>query len=257
MPTTKDTPQVQGVSRAARLFIGLMALGGVAVVGWVALGVRSWPHLPFLAMLAIAVPASRLKLKLPGLTGNMSVNLPFILLAAVTLSTFEAVVLAMLSAAVQSLPRAGGKIKPMQIIFNLSTMAIAVGLASEILHRGGHVSLWASASKLMILAGTSLLLAQTFPVATIISLTEGGSLSRIWFNIFQLSFPYYVLSTGITSIMTTISRHVGWQIPLLTLPVMYAIYHSYRLYFGVAGAQATTLLRIQRSYSASYPVIQR
>ena len=85
---------MQGVSRAERLFIGLMALGAVAVVGWVALGVRSWPHLPFLAMLAIAVPASRLKLKLPGLTGNMSVNLPFILLAAVTLSTFEAVVLA-------------------------------------------------------------------------------------------------------------------------------------------------------------------
>ncbi len=194
-----------------------MALGGVAVVGWVALGVHAWPHLPFLAMLAIAVPASRLKLKLPGLTGNMSVNLPFILLAAVTLSTFEAVVLAMLSAAVQSLPRDGGKIKPMQIVFNLSTMAIAVGLASEILHRGAHLSLWASASKLMVLAGTSLLLAQTVPVATIISLT--------------------VLSTGITSIMTTISRHVGWQIPLLTLPVMYAIYHSYRLYFGVAGAQ--------------------
>jgi len=145
----------------------------------------------------------------------------------------------------------------MQIIFNLSTMAIAVGLASEILHRGGHVSLWASASKLMVLAGTSLLLAQTFPVATIISLTEGGSLSRIWVKIFQLSFPYYVLSTGITSIMTTISRHVGWQIPLLTLPVMYTIYHSYRLYFGVAGAQATTLLRIQRSYSVSRPVIQR
>jgi len=243
MPTTKDTPRVQRVSRAARLFIGLMALGGVAVVGSVALGVHAWPHLPFLAMLALAVPASRLKLKLPGLTGNMSVSLPFILLAAVTLSTFEAVVLAMLSAAVQSLPRDGGKIKPMQIIFNLSTMAIAVGLASEILHRGAHLSLWASASKLMVLAGTSLLLAQTVPVATIISLTEGGSLSRIWFNIFQLSFPYYVLSTGITSIMTTISRHVGWQIPLLTLPVMYAIYHSYRLYFGVAGAQASTFLR--------------
>src|SRR5438876_1053790 len=166
MPTTKDTPRVQRVSRAARLFIGLMALGGVAVVGSVALGVHAWPHLPFLAMLALAVPASRLKLKLPGLTGNMSVSLPFILLAAVTLSTFEAVVLAMLSAAVQSLPRDGGKIKPMQIIFNLSTMAIAVGLASEILHRGAHLSLWASASKLMVLAGTSLLLAQTVPVAT-------------------------------------------------------------------------------------------
>ena len=244
MPTTKDTPEVQRVSQPAQLFIGLMALGGAVVLGWVALGVHAWPHLPFLAMLVIAVPASRLKLKLPGLNGNMSVNLPFILLAATTLSTFEALVLAMLSAAVQSLPRDGGKIKPIQVVFNLSTMAIAVSLASEILHRGARLtSVWESASMLLVLAGTSLLIAQTFPVATIISLTQGGSVSRIWFKIFQLSFPYYVLSTGITSIMTTVREHVGWHIPLLTLPVMYAIYRSYQLYFRVAVAQPSALVR--------------
>jgi hypothetical protein len=244
MSPTKDTQEVQSVSQPARLFIGLTVLSGAAVAGWVTLGVRAWPHLPFLVISMIAVPASRLKLKLPGLNGNMSVNLPFILLAAATLSTFEALVLAMLSTTVQSLPRDGGKIKPVQIVFNLGTMAIAVGLASGILHGGVRVlSVWASASRLLVLAGTSLLLTQTVPVATIISLTEGGRLFRIWFNIFQLSFPYYVLSTGITSIMTTISRHVGWQVPLLALPVMYAIYHSYRLYFRMTGAQAPTLLR--------------
>src|SRR6266852_6988564 len=146
MSTTKNTLEVQRVSQPAQLFIGLMGLSGAVVVGWVALTVRAWPHLPFLAMLAIAVPASRLKLKLPGLNGNMSVNLPFILLAAVTLSAFEAVVLGIVSAAAQSLPREGSKIKPVQIIFNLSTMAIAVGLASGILHGGVHVlSVWASA----------------------------------------------------------------------------------------------------------------
>ncbi len=172
----------------------------------------------------------------------MSVNLPFILLAAVTLSAFEALVIGMLSAAIQSLPQGGGKIKAVQVIFNLSTMAIAVGLASGILHGGAHVqSAWASTSRLLVVAGTGLLLAQTFPVATIISLTEGGSVHRIWFHIFQLSFPYYVLSTGITSLMTTISQHVGWQIPLLTLPVMYAIHRSYQLYFRAAGSQPPLL----------------
>ena len=242
MSTTKNTSEVQRVSQPAQLFIGLMGLSGAVVVGWVALTVRAWPHLPFLAMLAIAVPASRLKLKLPGLNGNMSVNLPFILLAAVTLSAFEALVIGIVSTAIQSLPRGGGKIKAVQVIFNLSTMAIAVGLASGILHGGAHVlSAWASTSRLLVVAGTGLLLAQTFPVATIISLTEGGSVHRIWFHIFQLSFPYYALSTGITSLMTTISQHVGWQIPLLTLPVMYAIYRSYQLYFRAAGSQPPLL----------------
>jgi hypothetical protein len=190
MISPTKTQEVQSISQPAWLFIGLMVLGGAAVIGWAALEVHAWPHLPFLAMLAIALPASRMKLKLPGLNGNMSVNLPFILLAAVTLSALEALVLATVSAVVQSLPRDGNKIKPVQMIFNVSIMAIAVGLASGILHGGAHLlSAWASAATLLVLAGTGLLLAQTLPVATIISLAEGGTLHRIWFHIFQLSFP--------------------------------------------------------------------
>jgi hypothetical protein len=244
MKSPTKTPEVQSISQPARLFIGLMVLGGGVVIGQAALGVRTWPHLPFLTMLAIALPASRLKLKLPGLNGNMSVNLPFILLAAVALSAFEALMLATVSAAVQSLPRDSSKIKPVQMIFNVSTMVIAVGLASGILHGGAHLrSAWASAATLLVLAGTGLLLAQTLPVATIISLTEGGSWHRIWSHIFQLSFPYYVLSTGITSLMTRVSQHVGWQIPLLALSVMYGIYRSYRLYFRGAEAQPSPPLR--------------
>jgi hypothetical protein len=244
MMSPTKTQEAQSISQPARLFIGLTVLGGAVAIGWAALGVRTWPHLPFLAMLAIALPASRLKLKLPGLNGNMSMNLPFILLAAMTLSAFEALVLATVSGAVQSLPRDGSRFKPVQMIFNVSTMAIAVGLASGILHSAVHVlSVWMSASGLLVLAGTSLLLAQTLPVAAIISLTEGGRLFRIWLSIFQLSFPYYVLSAGVTSIMTTISRHVGWQIPLLTLPLMYVVHRSYRLYFRAAEAQPSTLLK--------------
>jgi hypothetical protein len=244
MLSPAKTQEAQRISQPARLFIGLTALGGAAVIGWVSLGVHAWPHLPFLAMLAIALPASRLKLKLPGLNGNMSMNLPFVLLAAVTLSAFEALVLATVSAAVQTLPRDGNKIKPVQMIFNVSTMAIATGLATGILHGGTHLlSPRSSGATLLVLAGTGLLLAQTLPVATIISLTEGGSLHRIWFHIFQLSFPYYVVSTGITSLMTTVSQHFGWQTPLLALPVMYAIYRSYRLYFRGAGAQPAPVLK--------------
>jgi MASE9 protein len=244
MKSPTKTQEVQSISQPARLFIGLTVLGGAVVTGWVALAAHAWPHLPFLAMLAITLPASRLKLKLPGLNGNMSVNLPFILLAAATLSAFEALVLATVSAAVQSLPRDGSKIKPVQMIFNVSTMAIAVWLTGGILHGGAHLpSTWASAATRLVLAGAGLLLAQTLPVATIISLTEGGCLHRIWLHIFQLSFPYYVLGTGITSLLTTVSKHVGWQIPLLAMPVMYAIYRSYRLYFREGGAQPSPLLR--------------
>jgi hypothetical protein len=55
-------------------------------------------------------------------------------------------------------------------------------------------------------------------------------------------------SAGITSMVTTASRHVGWQIPLLVLVVMYAIYRSYVLYFGrmVAITRAVALVGVDR-----------
>jgi hypothetical protein len=83
----------------------------------------------------------------------------------------------------------------------------------------------------------------TFPVATIISLTEGAGLIRTWSSIFQLSFPYYLACTGLMSIVSAISRQVSWTMPIAVLPVMVLMYGSYRLYFGrtsdagVSGAQ--------------------
>lgn len=55
-------------------------------------------------------------------------------------------------------------------------------------------------------------------------------------------------SAGIASMVIAASRDVGWQIPLLALPVMYAIYRSYQLYFGrmVAMTRALGLVGVDR-----------
>jgi hypothetical protein len=50
----------------------------------------------------------------------------------------------------------------------------------------------------------------------------------------QLSFPYYVLSAGMTSMVNTVSHHLGWQAALVVFPVMYGIHRSYCLYFREA-----------------------
>jgi len=225
--------KMEGIPRPGHIFIGLIALGGLSMVTWAALERHPWHHSQFLLLLVIAVLASRLKLKLPGLNGNMSVNLPFVLIAAVQLSLFEALFIALASTVAQSLPKAGGKPQAIQMLFNVSTMAVALGTGHWILLQG-FVSRapWTSTSLLLSLAAASFFLAQTIPVATIISLTEGGRMLRIWSTIFHLSFPYYVLSAGVTSLVTTASHRIGWQIPLLVLPVMYGVYRSYRLFFG-------------------------
>jgi hypothetical protein len=221
-------------SRAARLFICFIIMCGLSALSYGALQIHSLHHFWFLTVLAIALVASRLKLKLPGLNGTMSVNLPFILIAVVELGMFEALMIALASTVAQCSPKDRGRPKAVQTLFNVSTMAVAVCLAGRIFQsRIPAVSTaWLSGPLFLVLAGTTFFLVQTIPVATILSLTEGGSALRIWSSIFHLSFPYYVLSAGVTSLATAASHRIGWQIPLLVLPVMFGVYQSYGFYFG-------------------------
>ena len=83
----------------------------------------------------------------------------------------------------------------------------------------------------------------TLPVATIIAITEGSSMMRIWSSIAHLSFPYYVACTGMTSMVTMVSQRVGWQMPLAVLPVMFFMYRSYQGYFGEKTADVRPMAR--------------
>jgi hypothetical protein len=230
--------------RAANSFVALISAAGLFSVGYALTRATTWHPWEASVLLAIAVATSRMKVRLPGLTSTMSVNLPFVLIAAMQLSLLEALLIALASTAVQSVPK-GGKPKAIQMLFNMSTMAVALGAGHWILQQAS----WASASLLVSLAAASFFLVQTAPVAAVIALTEGGKMSRIWSSIFHLSFPYYVLSAGVTSLVTTASHRIGWQIPLLALPVMYGVSRSYRLYFG-GSAEAPQSMALAKSAGA-------
>jgi len=224
-------------SRLAATFITAIVVSGLVMLGSSAMTIGSLHQYPFLSLLVMAVLASRMKVKLPGLDGNMSVNLPFILIAAARLSPFEAVTVAFVSSAVQSIPQFGkksaAKFQPVKMLFNASTMVLAAGVSALLLHGGWLASATPQLGALSLVAACSaFFLVNTLPVATIISLTEGSHLLRIWSSIFHLSFPYYLACTGVTSIVTAMSQHLGWQMPLVILPVMLLLYRCYRLYFG-------------------------
>jgi hypothetical protein len=222
-------------TRQIKMFIGAMMLAGAAATayaGWTS----HTRHLYFcLAVLALAAITSRMKVKLPGINGNMSVNLPFLLTAIVNLSAAEAVLIACASTAVQCWPRKNAKFNPQQMVFNLSMMAFASSLASLIVH-GEWLSRmqWNSMNMGLILATATLFLGQTAPVAAIVALSEGKSAGQVWWSLVQLSFPYYVVSAGVSSMVETVTSHLGWELALAVFPVMYGIHRSYQLYFGKA-----------------------
>src|SRR5271154_5660739 len=116
-------------TRLTQVFIGLMfaaAVAGTAWAGWKSHTLHSYYAL---ALLALSAATSRMKVKLPGINGNMSVNLPFLLLAVLNLSAAEAVAIACTSTLVQGLPKRGTKLKREQMLFNVGMMGFASGLA--------------------------------------------------------------------------------------------------------------------------------
>lgn len=230
-------------TRLTQTFIAAIIAAAISSTAYAALHSHSVQAYYSLGVLALAAATSRMKVKLPGIEGNMSVNLPFLLMAVVNLSAAEAIVIASVSTAVQCWPQAGGKLKPQQLVFNVSMMALAASAASLIWNSAWLTATSASQPLMLALATAAFFLGQTVPVAGIISLTQGTAVRKVWMSVAQMSFPYFVLSAGVTSMLTLVGHRFGWQAALVVFPVMYGIHHSYRLYFGrIAEALRTPAL---------------
>lgn len=231
-------------TRHIKTFIGAMMVVGLGTAAYAGFNSHT-PHTYFaLGILALAAATSRMKVKLPGINGNMSVNLPFLLTAVVNLSGIEAVAITCISTMAQCWPRKGAKFNPQQMAFNLSMMGFATSSASLVFHAVTNSQiLWHSSTLALALATVTLFLGQTAPVAGIVAISESKSARLVWINLAQLSFPYYVASAGVTSMVHAMTSQLGWGLALAVFPVMYVIHRSYRMYFkAMADAEHSSLL---------------
>jgi hypothetical protein len=78
----------------------------------------------FVAYAALAMFASTLKVRLPGIKGTRSVSYVMIVLAVVELSLGETVALALLSASVQTYWHAKSRPTSVHVAFNLASSAV-------------------------------------------------------------------------------------------------------------------------------------
>jgi len=220
-------------TRQIKTFIGAMMLASASVAAYAGFASHTLHPYFALAVLALAAATSRMKAKLPGINGNMSMNLPFLLTAAVNLSAVEAFVITCAATTVQCWPRKNAKLNPQQMAFNLSMMTFATSMAALMFHAHWLNNMpWSSSTLGLALATATLFLGQTAPVAGIVAASEGTSAASVWWSLAHLSFPYYVVSAGVTSMVQTMSSHLGWGLALAVFPVMYGIHRSYQMYFS-------------------------
>jgi len=228
------------------MFVALIILSGLLFLGDAAVKAKSVPSVRFMAFLVAACLAARLKIKLPGVTGAMSVNLPFILVAAAEMGSAEALAVGFISTFVQCLPK-GKKFNLVQTAFNCGNITLAVAAARFIFASPSVASVIGSPSLRLAVAAIAYALANTIPVAIVIGLTEAAGIMRTWLEMLQLSFPYLVASAGIAGVTLTVGQEVGWQVPVAVLPIMVGIFFSYRRYFAATAANEAANMQVESS----------
>ena len=214
----------------AKVFISLIVMAGTSVLVYTAINPASKNIAKFICYLLVAVLASRLKVHLPGITGTMSVNFLFILLGILELSFAETLILGSAAILVQCFYR--DHPSPLQVLFNICASSFSIATAYGVYHLALFHGAFANHSLLLVAAASTYFVANTGSIATVISLTEGKSLNRIWVECYFWSFPYYLVGAGVAGLVAWFNRAFDWQTSLLILPVIYLIYRSYRLYLG-------------------------
>src|SRR5271165_5982771 len=119
----------------AKIFVAITSMAGA--VGFVA-ALLHWHSdnlLKFGCYLLVAVLASTLKVKLPGMDSTMSVHFLFVLLGVLELSLAETLVIGCTAALVQCLWKRKQHLDPIKLLFNLlGLMANAICLTYFVYH---------------------------------------------------------------------------------------------------------------------------
>ncbi len=218
------------MSPNAKAFIALVLATGAAVLAG-GLMHASWPDVArFLCYLLAVILASGFKIVLPGISGTMSVNLMVILISVIELSPSETLVLGCVATVVQTLWHKN-RIQPIHVAFNAAQIAISIELSYFVFHHSAPLLGEQVPLRLMATAVTYFL-ANTVPVAVVVSLTEHRSFPHTWAECYFWSFPHYLVGAAFAGLITWSNRHLGWQVSALIVPVVYLVYRSYRLYLG-------------------------
>ena len=220
------------MSIRARLFIEATAALGLSALVYALWHWQSVDLTRFACYLLVAVLASNLKFQLPGFDGTMSVNFLLILLSVLELNLPETLVIGCSATLVQCLAGSRQKIAPIKIAFNVFGMMANAIVLSYFAYHDLQRMLGAGTLPLLIVTSLIFFVANTVPVAVIISLTEGKPAYKVWAECHFWSFPFYMVGAAVVFAVGFLSKQVGWQTSLLVLPLIYWVYRSYHLYLA-------------------------
>jgi diguanylate cyclase (GGDEF)-like protein/putative nucleotidyltransferase with HDIG domain len=228
--TPAAEPIFKPLAAKVRLFVLITGILGSFVIATSLAGWESADMVKYTGFLLMALFSSRMRISVPGMPGTLSLNFVFVLFGLVDLSVGETVMLGTIVTLVQCLWAKERKARPAQVVFNTAAMAVAIAITEQVYH-----SPWMAANNVdpairLAIATCALFFLNTLPVALVISLAEHRTFGSVWRECYFWSLPYYLGGAAVAQALASANKYIGYPTVLLTGPVIYLIYRSYRLY---------------------------
>lgn len=215
--------------RALFYISAVIGLGSLLLVWALATGNTSVDTF-FAASLLLGAVVSAHKVKLPGMNGTISGGFAFVLLAIGRLTWEQTVVMAAVTALVQSLWRPQQTPKPVQVAFNAANLIACAWFAFHAAHTLVPDALGMAVAAELSVAALLLYVMNTFLVSVVICLVERGSVARLWSLCRFWAFPYYLAGGLLSSSILVGTAEAAIWASLLVAPAVAVVASYYRQY---------------------------
>ncbi|MFN7996107.1 MAG: diguanylate cyclase [Bryobacteraceae bacterium] len=220
------------LNSSARIYIGANILLGAFSLIYAAMQWDTHDIRHGAVYLLLAILASPLKVKLPGINSTMSVNYVCILVAASTLNVADAVLIAIACTLMQCLWKVRNRPRLVHLAFNITSTATATALCYAAYHLSYLGTFRQDLPIRLIFASLTYFAGNTLSVAGIVAISEGKKVGAVWKQNYAWTAPQYLVGAMIAGLVKACDRWIPWEWSLLLLPVVYVIYKSYRIYLG-------------------------
>jgi hypothetical protein len=183
----------------------------------------------FVLFFALAMVASTMKIRLPGLKTSISTNFVFILIGMALFSFGETALIGLGGALVQSLWRPLQRPKAVQVFFNGACLTVCTAAAFWAAHALPAFLGSSSAAAMMTVGACVYVALNTGMVSLVISLAEGQSLKQLWPQCYEWTFPYFLVGAGVAGLASAAGQGNNLGVTLLVVPAMYFVYVYYRM----------------------------
>ncbi len=180
----------------------------------------------------LALLASLVKLRLPGIAGTYSLNFLFVLIGVAYFGLPGTRAAGCAAIAAQSVWNTQRRPTLVQVLFNMANLAVSIGFCFLVAHRLLSLGLRPDQPAALALIAAVYFFTNTMLVSGVLSLLEGKPLREVCQQWYLWAFPYYLIGVAMVGLLPMAGRSRAPEAWLILLPLLHLVHFYHGLTFG-------------------------